>query len=124
MLLTAHGLGRFTIGMPWSVAVAAGLRVISPDAKCRLGVDDDTGVTVVGLDDIVVRISVQTPGVLTKRGVEVGDSRADAAVWYQEADWTTDPVVIGDGSDELVVGVIDDKVAYIWAQRAGTRVGC
>lgn len=110
--LTANGLGRFTLGMPWSVAVAAGVRVVSPDAECKLGVDDDTGATIVAVDDVVVRIQVNAPGVRTKSDIGVGTPA------------TTGTFRIPVGDNELVIGVYEGKVDYMWAQRVGTVVGC
>jgi hypothetical protein len=116
----ADGMGPVVIGMTWPAALAAGVKETGGQDGCVMG--DYRGVTVYG-GPVVTGLAAVGRGVLTDRSVGVGTPESEARGIYPSG--VGDQVVVVVGRHELVLGLRDGKVAYMWARLTGQAVvGC
>lgn len=125
MEITADGLGDVKIGMLFRDAIdQAGLTVLRDDDSCGTAGDPKTGGSVIAQHGLVVVVSVSEPGIPTDKGIQVGDATADVFEVYDPTSQVGSQVIVADGENELVIGIYDSIVTYIWARKTGASVGC
>lgn len=125
-VIDAHGVTidvnlSYLIGHSWEDRVD--IHWVRIDPKCRIGVTEK-GVTVATEGDAIAVVTVQTPGIATREGVEVGTPTSIVQEIYGLSSDESGKLVMTDGTDELVIGFSNERVAYLWSRRTGSSVGC
>lgn len=125
-MIDAHGVTidanlSYLIGHSWGDRTD--IHWVRIDPECRIGVTEK-GVTVGTEGDAIAIVTVQTPGIATFEGVEVGSPSARVQEIYGLSSDESGKLVMTDGDNELVVGFADGRVAYLWARRIGSSAGC
>ena len=116
----ADGIGPVLIGMPWADAVKLGVAQTGSHDGCVTG--DYRGVIVYGTSVVTGLASIAAGVTTTDRGVGVGTPESEARGLYPG---DGDQLVFKAGAYELVIGMRDGAVGYLWARRIGQSVvGC
>ena len=121
--LRAGSYGLVRVGMTWEAALAAGVDPADDLPTCRIGSYE--GATIYA-EDVVLAIIVQEPRVLTVRGIHVGSSRFEVeSVYAGLVAPTENQLVAVEGAHEMVFGLRDGVVVYLWARAVVAEdVGC
>ena len=121
MLITADGLGTLKIGTLQDEARKS-LRLVADTADCKIGTTLDATATVFIQEGKVALIAVQDPGPTTPEGIGVGDGGEGAEQIYGPA--TEGQIIVPANGNELVIGLNNSTVTYLWARRQGVEIGC
>lgn len=122
MEINSGGLPNLKLGSAFDAAV--GMQGIVDTDRCTLGIDPASGAYVYAQGGEVVLVTVRAAGVETSLGIGVGDAEREVLVGYPNATRAGDQYVVGDGTNELVVGVHGGVVTYVSARRTGLVGTC